>query len=69
MDLLENLDARKLGYPADFPDWQATLVGELLEILELLIRDAEQQSAAGLWVKKQHLVGVVQGRVNADPGT
>jgi len=68
MNLLENLDAGKPGYPPDFPDWQAALVGELLEFLELFIGDADEQSAAGLWVKKQHLVGLVQGRVEADAG-
>ena len=62
------MDAGKVSYPADFPHRQAALAGKLLEILELFFRDAEQQSAAGLWVKKQHLVGVFQGRVKADLG-
>ena len=57
------------GHLADFPNRNITLFCLLQKCRQAIFGNTQQQPTAGLRVKEQHLVGLVQGRVKADPGT
>lgn len=67
--LLEGLvdtQAELGGNCTDFPDRKMALRGFLFEVRQPFCGDEEQQAAAGLGVKQQHLQRFAQGRVKAD---